>query len=42
MYDCPVYATPARSSTHLVFHAPLKSLASPAKWVLAGAALVLD
>jgi dynein heavy chain len=40
-YICPVYKTDSRGATY-VFPAQLKTKAPPAKWVLAGVALILD
>ena len=41
MYKCPVYKTQFRGPT-FVFSAGLRTKAPPAKWVLAGLALVMD
>jgi dynein heavy chain, axonemal len=41
MYVCPTYKTVFRGPTY-VFCAQLKTKANPAKWVLAGVALIMD
>ena len=41
-YHCPVYKTRARGAGTFVFSAQLKTKSPPARWVLAGVALVLD
>ena len=41
IYVCPTYKTEFRGPTY-VFCAQLKTKAVPAKWVLAGVALILD
>lgn len=41
MYQCPVYQTELRGLT-FVFVAGLRTKASPAKWILAGTALLMD
>jgi len=41
VYQCPVYKTEQRGNTY-VFTAQLKTKLPPAKWVLAGVALILD
>ena len=41
LYDCPVYKTRQRGPTY-VWTFNLKSKEKPAKWVLAGAALLLQ
>lgn len=41
VYQCPVYKTELRGGTY-VFTAQLKTRHPPAKWTLAGAALLLD
>ena len=41
LYQCPVYKTENRGNTY-VFTAQLKTKHPPAKWVLAGVALILD
>lgn len=41
VYDCPAYCVPIRCH-HFVFTAQLKTRQAPAKWVLAGVALILD
>jgi len=41
IYPCPVYKTQQRGPT-FVFAAGLKTKASPAKWVMAGVALLMD
>jgi dynein heavy chain len=42
VYQCPVYKTENRMTTY-VFHAQMKSTKyNPAKWILAGVALILD
>jgi len=41
IYSCPVYKTQSRGPTY-VFAAGLKTKASPAKWVMAGVALLMD
>jgi len=40
-YSCPVYKTLQRGPTY-VFSAQLKTKVTPAKWILAGVALVMD
>jgi len=40
-YQCPCYMTTNRDKSY-VFTAQLKTKHNPAKWVLAGAALILD
>jgi len=40
-YECPVYRTQRRGSTY-VFTAQLRTNAPPFKWILAGAALVME
>ncbi len=42
VYHCPVYKTRARGAGTFVFSAQLKTKSPPARWVLAGVALVLD
>jgi len=41
VYQCPVYKTETRGQTY-VFTAQLKTKLPPAKWVIAGVALILD
>lgn len=41
VYQCPVYMTTTRGAT-FVFYAQLKTKHPPAKWVLAGVAMILD
>lgn len=41
VYRCPVYQTEIRSFTY-VFEAGLRTKANPAKWTLAGVALLMD
>ena len=41
VYQCPVYKTELRGNTY-VFTAQLKTKYPPAKWILAGAAMILD
>ena len=41
MYNCPVYITEQRGPTY-VFQAQLKTKSSPARWVMAGVALIMD
>ena len=41
MYECPVYTTQDRGPT-FIFKAGLKTKAPPAKWVMAGVALLMD
>ncbi|KAF4752811.1 hypothetical protein FOZ63_027435 [Perkinsus olseni] len=41
MYICPIYCTPQRRP-YFVFAAQLRTKHSPAKWVLAGVAMILD
>ena len=41
IYQCPVYQTQVRGPTY-VFVAGLRTKASPAKWTLAGVALLMD
>ena len=41
VYLCPCYMTQQRGPTY-VFSADLKTKAPPAKWVLAGACLIMD
>lgn len=41
IYQCPCYMTTNRDKSY-VFTAQLKTKHNPAKWVLAGAALILD
>lgn len=41
VYQCPVYKTESRGATY-VFTAQLKTKLPPAKWILAGVALILD
>eukprot|EP00918_Siedleckia_nematoides_P022348 GHVU01048072.1.p1 GENE.GHVU01048072.1~~GHVU01048072.1.p1 ORF type:complete len:830 (+),score=159.71 GHVU01048072.1:655-3144(+) len=41
LYACPVYKTPERGAT-FVFNAQLKTRDAPARWILAGVAMVLD
>jgi len=41
VYQCPVYMTTSRGATY-VFHAQLKTKHPPAKWILAGVAMILD
>jgi len=41
VYSCPTYCVPTRSP-YFVFAAQLKTKQPPAKWVLAGVALILD
>lgn len=41
IYECPVYKTKLRANTH-VWTFNLKSRERPAKWVLAGVALLLS
>jgi len=41
VYQCPVYKTENRGNTY-VFTAQLKTKYPPAKWILAGVALILD
>jgi dynein heavy chain len=41
VYKCPVYKTEQRGPTY-VFLAQLKTKAAPARWVMAGVALLLD
>merc|ERR1711934_1337127 len=41
VYECPCYKHLRRGPTY-VFSAPLKTKAPPAKWVLAGTALIMD
>lgn len=41
VYDCPVYMTQQRGPT-LVFSAGLKTKVPPSKWILSGAAIVLE
>lgn len=41
IYRCPVYKTQSRGPTY-VFTAGLRTKLPPAKWVLAGLALVMD
>jgi dynein heavy chain len=40
-YECPVYATRRRGATY-VFTAALRTKQPPAKWILAGVALLMD
>lgn len=41
VYQCPVYKTVDRMMTY-VFPAQLKTKYPPAKWILAGVAMILD
>jgi len=41
VYQCPVYQTEMRGPTY-VFDAGLRTKANPAKWTLAGVALIMD
>jgi dynein heavy chain len=41
LYMCPCYMTVMRGATY-VFTAQLKTKMPPAKWVIAGVALILD
>ena len=41
MYSCPTYKTEMRGPTY-VFQAQLKTKSPPARWVLAGVALIMD
>lgn len=41
VYQCPVYMTTSRGPT-FVFFAQLKTKHPPAKWILAGVAIILD
>lgn len=41
VYQCPVYKTELRGNSY-VFTAQLKTKYPPAKWILAGAAMILD
>ena len=41
IFNCPVYKTEQRGPT-FVFLAQLKTKSPPARWVLAGVALILD
>jgi len=41
VYQCPVYQTTSRGATY-VFDAQLKTKQPPAKWILAGVAVILD
>jgi dynein heavy chain len=41
IYQCPVYKTEQRGPTY-VFSAQLKTKSPPGRWVLAGAAMILD
>merc|ERR1712216_1082078 len=41
MYACPTYKTQMRGPTY-VFQAQLKTKSPPARWVLAGVALIMD
>ena len=42
LYICPIYKTRNRGAETYVFAASLRTRAPPAKWVLAGVALVMD
>lgn len=42
VYQCPCYKTELRGNLNFVFMAQLKTKHPPAKWVLAGVALILD
>ena len=42
LYMCPVYKTKKRGPLTYVFTAQLKTKDSPQKWILAGAAIILD
>ena len=42
VYHCPVYKTKMRTASTFVVSAQLKTKSPPARWVLAGVALVLD
>jgi len=41
IYNCPVYKTETRGNTY-VFTAQLKTKQPPAKWTLAGVAVIFD
>ena len=41
MYSCPTYKTEQRGPTY-VFQAQLKTKSPPARWIMAGVALILD
>ena len=41
LYQCPCYKTETRGATY-VFTAQMKTKLPPAKWVIAGVAIILD
>ena len=41
VYHCPVYKTEQRGPT-FVFNAQLKTKSPPARWIMAGVALIMD